>query len=194
MDANGRFSINNGILALPAVCICGAQPDDRGFLDIGFDAVEHGVIYICPDCFRNMADVMGYLAPEVKTALESQLSDDQLTIARLQSTIVNLEAILDGFRNLGNVSSFSVTNPRVESSPADEVPVNSESVEQNADGSGTPEDSSSGEGHGDSETDESPILQEPDGVSGTTGFNPESNSDGSSDDSDGISERIGLSL
>lgn len=193
-DANGRYSLNTGILALPAQCICGALPGDRGLLDTGFDAEFYGVVYICHDCFRNMADVMGYLGPEERQTLVNEVGQTALENAQLQSTIVNLEKILDGYRGLSSIASGSNVSLNVESSASDTVPINSESVDEISDGSGAPEDSSSGEGYGDSEVDESVNLEESGGIPSITESYSEPDSPGAINDPDGISERIGLSL
>lgn len=105
-----------------------------------------------------------------------------------------MEAILDGFRNLGNFSSPSIINPSVENSPADEVSVTPEPEPENSLGSGTPEINGEGEGHGDSETDEPVILQDTAGIPSITGTDSEPITSEPDDDSDGLSERIGLTF
>ena len=74
-----KYQITCGTsLVFPHKCVCGNPGNgdkDKAFVDTGLDIDYYGAVYICKDCFVEMASGFGFFREEIKVALEKQLDD-----------------------------------------------------------------------------------------------------------------------
>lgn len=80
---NGRFKLLNRPMALPSKCaVCGAV--DRPVIDLDMDLDIYGVVYICVECMKAAATILGMVDGALLTRAElvQRNHEDQLTAAK----------------------------------------------------------------------------------------------------------------
>lgn len=87
LDPTSKFKIVDQPYALPSKCaFCGIGHNEDGrrvFIDTTLDLDWYGVVYICSTCFIQVAQALGFIAPEawekvVESSTNSLIENEQL--------------------------------------------------------------------------------------------------------------------
>ncbi len=130
------------ILALPDVgpalkcanCGCGRN-DGRGYIDFGLQVDWYGVVYLCTECLRDIAEKAGLFRSLELKILQLEEEVKERTVDRL--TLKNFEAtVLRTFEEVNNrfVSLHSVGDGSTSDSPIDVVPDEDKQTESDVTG------------------------------------------------------------
>lgn len=121
-----KFKIPDKYLA-PNLCIgCGVcdngnvDGSSTGMIDTGKDIDWFGVVYICKNCIKEMAQVFGLLTADDYEDIANKLAQNELELTVLQRDNHNLRQIVDGYKalNLSHSDSIGATISRLESHPS----------------------------------------------------------------------------
>lgn len=170
-DLKSRFSFVLSPQALPGNCAgCGKATDSKGFIDTGFEADFHGVIYFCSECVLDMASNFGLVLPEVMDKLKGQISELELESANQRKAILGLEEVVEGLLAVRDSGVSNIVVP-TQSEPIIESQVEEITPEPEYQDFGNPvsESSESDVTDGNSKTDEFTIKQESIGIPSDTG-------------------------
>lgn len=100
LNKSYKYPISNHPSALPNKCVgCGIGHDNDGkiqFIDTGQELDYYGVIYFCTSCFVEIAESLGFPAPEKWKLAEA-------TIDNLTEYVVKLEGENEGLRDAVNL-------------------------------------------------------------------------------------------
>lgn len=169
-DAKGQFSIVNSPQALPGHCAgCGKPNDPHGFIDTGFDADFHGVIYYCSECIFDMASKFGYITPEMADQFKRQISELEVESAKQRAAILGLEETIDGLLAVRESGASNIVIP-APSEPINEPRAEDIITETESEPESVVEVTDSETAGGNSEVDKPDIEPIPVGVSSDSGY------------------------
>ena len=98
-------------MAFPHTCVCGNPGNgdkDKAFVDTGLTVDYHGAVYICKDCFVEMALGFGFFKDDIKIKLEKEVEDLKASLESITEESVGIKRVMDNFR------SMLVPNPVVD--------------------------------------------------------------------------------
>jgi hypothetical protein len=110
-------------IALPGKCsLCGASDNDDGrkYVDIGFELDFYGVIYFCTHCFIQIADSIGYIAPEVNEVIYNDMARHANRVSELEAENVKLRVSLSSLDFLGSHGTVNDFDSGIEESVVEE--------------------------------------------------------------------------
>lgn len=92
--------IEDGPKALPGSCYKCNSGTRRRYIDLNTQIEFHGACYLCDECIREMAQLLGMLTEEQSRELEAKTLEAESELIRVQRQLEQTEAAVGGFDNL----------------------------------------------------------------------------------------------
>lgn len=138
VDQGARYKVVEFPTALPGHCFL-CRRDTGPFIDANFSEEFFGAIYLCKHCIEEMARIFGWVLPEEKDQLKSELAEVSLALTNALVEIQALEEENGGLRiAIGRtVTSSNGAGTDSSSSGSDGVDHEDEPVDDGGDSEGS---------------------------------------------------------
>jgi len=153
-SAQGRYYLlDNGPVVSPGSCaVCGFSGRERRYLDPRLDFEFFGSVIFCELCIAAMAQLFGYLTPEIARELEVRVETAERELIRLRAAVAAMEDLRVAVRAIDGETTFD-GGPDLISDSADQAEFSPDE---------TPDGNATGEGSGNPTFDVSNLVEGPD--------------------------------